>query len=170
MEDEVQFQQQGSRIRMWISGERKDPVLPHPSVKAKVGYFGAVRMKDGKFVYSREGVSFNARTFFAFLKFLKSQSAKKGKKVVVVLDNARYHHAKYFKKWVKKHEEKFGFLFLPPYSPQLNTSERIWKLTKRLKIHNQYFPNLKTLIMTVEEQFEKWFRPNPTLRKLCVKI
>ena len=151
MEDEVQFQQQGSRIRMWISKERKDAILRHASVKAKVGYFGAVRMKDGKFVYSREEVSFNAKTFFAFLKFLKSQSVKKDKKVVVVLDNARYHYAKYFRKWVEKHEEKFELLFLPPYSPELNTSERIWKLTKRLKIHNQYFPDLKKLIRAVEE-------------------
>lgn len=170
MEDEVQFQQQGSSIKMWISKKKNDSVLPHASVKAKVGYFGAVRMKDGKFVYSREGVSFNAKTFFAFLKFLRSQSVKKDKKIVVVLDNARYHHAKYFRKWIQKHKEKFELLFLPPYSPNLNTSERIWKLTKRLKVHNQYFPNLQKLIMAVEEQFEKWTRPNPTLRKLCAKI
>jgi len=51
--DEVHFQQHGSRCRMWVPPETKDPVLLHHPTRRSVGYFGAVRLRDGKFRFSR---------------------------------------------------------------------------------------------------------------------
>jgi len=45
--DEVHFQQHGSRCQMWIPPETKDPVLLHAPTRRSVGYFGAVRLRDG---------------------------------------------------------------------------------------------------------------------------
>jgi hypothetical protein len=72
--DEVHFQQHGSRCRMWVPPETKDPVLLHHPTRRSVGYFGAVRLRDGKFQFSRETGKFNAMTFFAFLKGLRRTS------------------------------------------------------------------------------------------------
>jgi hypothetical protein len=44
--DEVHFQQHGSRSRMWVAPETKDPVLMHEPTRRKIGYFGAVRLRD----------------------------------------------------------------------------------------------------------------------------
>jgi hypothetical protein len=52
--DEVHFQQYGSRCRMWVPPEVKDPVLQHHPTRKSVGYFGAVRLRDGKFIFARE--------------------------------------------------------------------------------------------------------------------
>ena len=52
--DEVQFQQYGSRCRMWIPPEVKDPVSLHHPARKQVGYFGPVRLSDGRFHYHRE--------------------------------------------------------------------------------------------------------------------
>jgi len=60
--------------------------------------------------------------------------------------------------------------FLPPYSPELNPIERVWKLTRRQCLHNRYFPNLADLIEDVEQQFQRWERGNETLRRLCASI
>ncbi len=43
----------------------------------------------------------------------------------MVLDNVRYHHAKKLQRWLEK-QTKLEFLFLPPYSPDLNAVERAW--------------------------------------------
>lgn len=69
--DEVHFQQHGSRCRMWIPPETKDPVLLHAPTRKSVGYFVAVRLRDGRFQYCRETGRFNGETFFAFLKGLR---------------------------------------------------------------------------------------------------
>ena len=165
--DEVHFQQYGSRCHMWIPPEEKDPVVLHAPTRKSVGYFGAVRLRDGKFIYRRESDKFNGETFWSFMKRLRSSSCRAGRRVVLISDNARYHHARLHKDWRAEVESDFRLHFLPPYSPELNPSERVWKLTRRLCIHNQYFPDLELVIEQVETQFDKWTHPNRMLRKLC---
>jgi transposase len=152
---------------MWIPPEEKDPVLLHKPTRKSVGYFGAVRIADGKFLYQSEKEKFNGISFHSFLKKLRRASSRKGKKIVVITDNARYHHANLHKKWRGKYEKSFSLLFLPPYSPELNPIERVWKLTRRLCLHNIYFPTLSDVITGVENQFKNWHSGNEILRKLC---
>jgi len=64
--DEVHFQQHGSRCRMWIPPEVKDPVLLHAPTRKRVGYFGAVRLRDGRFVFRRRPANSMGLAFFNF--------------------------------------------------------------------------------------------------------
>ena len=152
---------------MWIPPEDKDPILLHHPTRQSVGYFGAVRLRDGQFVHQREQVRFNADTFLSFLKRLRQASSRAGRRVVVILDNASYHHGRLHKPWREQASRDFALLFLPPYSPQLNPIERVWKLTRRLATHNQYFERLEGISHCVEGQFDRWRNGNETLRKLC---
>ena len=106
-------------------------------------------------------------TFFAFLKILRRTSIRTGRPVVVITDNARYHHARLHKKWREDHKKDFMLDYLPPYSPELNPIERVWKLTRRQCIHNRYFPALEEVVAAVETQFGYWANGNETLRRLC---
>jgi transposase len=92
------------------------------------------------------------------------------KKMVIILDNSRYHHARSLQPWLWDHRRKLRLDFLPPYSPQLNPIERLWKLTRKLCVHNRYFPTLQDLILTVGNQFAIWAKSNDTLRRLCAII
>jgi len=110
--------------------------------------------------------NFNAMTFQSFLiKLLRHQ--RRDRLMLVVLDNARWHHAKILKPWLEKHRKVIALDFLPPYSPELNSIERAWKLTRRLCCHSRYFPTLDELIETVCYKFASWYKPNDTLRRLC---
>jgi transposase len=165
--DEAHFQQQGTRCRMWIPPEEKSPVVLQEPTRKSVGYFGAVRIRDGKFIFEREEQVFNAETTWSFLKKLRRAACHSGKPVAVIIDNARYHHATMHKKWRNDADEKFKLIYLSPYSPELNPIERIWKLTRRKKLHNQYFPNLEGLKHNVEELFQEWHHGSEDLRRLC---
>jgi DDE superfamily endonuclease len=88
--DEVHFQQHGSRCRMWVPPEVKDPVLLHHPTRKSVGYFGAVRLRDGKFVFCRETNRFDARTTWSFLDLLRQRSRRAARRVVLIVDNAKY--------------------------------------------------------------------------------
>ena len=54
------------------------------------------------------------------------------KHLYLVLDNAPYNRAKSVQDLAKKLEIKI--LYLPPYSPNLNPIERLWKFMKK-KMH-----------------------------------
>jgi len=130
--DEVHFQQHGSRCRMWVAPEESDPVVQHEPTRKSIGYFGAVRLRDGKFIYRREADRFNAESFWAFLKQLRKASCHSSRKIFVISDNARYHHAPLHKEYREDCTDRFALSFLPPYSPDLNPIERVWKFDPQM--------------------------------------
>jgi hypothetical protein len=152
---------------MWIPPEVDDPVVLHHPTRKSVGYFGAVRLRDGKFLFEREDNRFDAMTTWNFLRQLRQCSRRAGRRVVVITDNAKYHHAKLHAEWRAEQGPEFVLSYLPPYSPDLNPIERVWKLTRRLCLHNRYFPALTGVVQAVERQFADWKQPNESLRRLC---
>ena len=84
---------------MWIPPEVKDPVVLREPTRRSVGYYGAVRLRDGKFIYLREEDRFNGETFYRFMKYLRRLTARSSKRIVVIADNAKFHHAKLHKDW-----------------------------------------------------------------------
>jgi len=153
---------------MWVPPEDVDPFVLHAPTRKSIGVFGAVRVHDGRFVASLED-RFDTMTFLAFLKQLL-RHRRRDKRMVVVLDNARWHHARYLAPWLHDHRNILRLDFLPPYSPDLNSVERVWKLTRRICTHNRYFPTLDELIEVVSGQFMAWSKPNDSLRRLCAII
>jgi transposase len=163
--DECHFQQHGSRLAAWFHLDEKDPIVRHAPTREKLGIIGAVRAGNGKLV-AREEEKFNAQTVEAFFSEL-FQHRDNDKLMVVVLDNAKFHHAKALSEWLEKHSAEFCLEFLPPYSPELNHVERVWKLIRRLCTHNQYFEHLTELRKAVFTKISEWVSPNDTLAQLC---
>lgn len=164
-EDECHFEQHGSRCIMWVPPEVRDPVLAHAPTRRAVGVFGAVNARNGRLV-TQTAPKFDASTFQVFLTQLVRHRPP-ARRMVVVLDNAGWHHAKALRPWLRKHRHTLRLDFLPTYSPELNHIERVWKLTRRLCIHNRYFAELDELTRTILGQFASWARPNNSLLQLC---
>jgi len=152
---------------MWVPPEERDPICRHAPTRKSVSYFGAVRIRDGKLCTSKPSGRFDAQTCWAFLRRLRHISARSGRRIVVITDNAKYHHATLHAAWRKEQEPQFILHFLPPYSPQLNPIERVWKLLRRLRLHNRHFPSLPELTDSVDAQFRIWAKPNVVLKRLC---
>jgi DDE superfamily endonuclease len=125
--DEVHFQQQGSRCRMWIPPETRDPVVYHHPTRKSVGYFAAVRLRDGRLLFRRETVRFNGESFREFLQQFREASRATSRRVIAISDNAQYHRSRLHLSWRQRQAPQFRLDFLPPYSPELNPVERVWK-------------------------------------------
>jgi len=153
---------------MWVPPENKDPIVLHAPTRKSIACFGAVNLRSGKFV-RRMCKVFNAQTFQGFLgQLLRHRTPRR--RMIIVLDNARYHHAVLLKPFLREHAVQLRLLFLPPYAPQLASIERVWKLTRRLATHNRYFPTLEEVLQAVNACFDRWRRPNDVLRRLCCII
>ncbi|PSJ47417.1 IS630 family transposase [Zobellella endophytica] len=57
------------------------------------------------------------------LRFFKRLIASSRKKVFLILDNLRVHHAKLVRSWLEKHKQEIEVFYLPSYSPELNPDE-----------------------------------------------
>jgi transposase len=91
-----------------------------------------------------------ADTLVAFLKQLR-EKYNDGKAIAIVLDNARYQHCFV----VKAMAASLGIhlLFLPPYSPNLNIIERLWKFTKKQILHARYYAKPAAFHQAIREFF-----------------
>jgi transposase len=64
----------------------------------------------------------NARILIDFLKRLTRNAAKK---IFLILDNLRVHHAKVVRQWLAENADKIEVFYLPSYSPELNPDEQL---------------------------------------------
>jgi transposase len=150
---------------MWVPPEDIDPIVLHAPTRESIGIYGAVSNANGRLV-TCSAEKFDNVTFLSFLKQLLHHQ-RKGMLIVLILDNASWHHARALSPWLIEHRDRLRLDFLPSYSPELNPMERVWKLTRRLCTHNRYFPKLDDLVEVVSAQFAMWRKPNKTLYRLC---
>jgi transposase len=164
-EDEVHFQRHSSLIRMWAPKGQQPRVLS-PSVRHKVGFFGAINLKTGRLL-TPEAPTFNSTTFGDFIRYLLQSTQGK---LYLILDNARWHRSRDLKDFFEMNRDRLVLIFLPAYSPELNPIERVWRVTRRRVTHNRYFLSLEDLRIALVSQFLKWEQPNSALKVLCANI
>lgn len=144
----------------------RQPLVCSAPTKEKVAFYGFVYPTTGE-LFTKECNKFNFETFIDAVKeYVNCNPSDKTR--IVVIDNASWH-----KKGVRLLREenlfdlKVQFLFLPPYSPDFNPIERVWRITRRRRTHNRYFDNLKSLKDTLFSFFHSLYLPNEMLRSLC---
>jgi len=63
-------------------------------------------------------------------------------KITIYLDNASYHKSKLVKEFIAK-QPKITLSYLPPYSPNLNLIERLWKFANENVVNLKYYTDFK---------------------------
>lgn len=92
-------------------------------------------------------------------------------KIVMILDNARIHHAKLLHPFLAANVDRLELVFLPPYSPQLNLMEGLWKWLKESVINNIFFPNVQKITLKVREFIRDInHRHDEIIERLCVRL
>ncbi|WP_257129275.1 transposase [Bacillus cereus] len=71
-----------------------------------------------------------------------------------------HHHAKLLKSFLRENSRRLTLLFLPPYSPNLNMIERVWKVMKENILANCYHETMDHLVDSIY-QFIKSIDKNP---------
>jgi len=172
-EDECHFKLTLTIIRAWfLAGSQ--PEIKSPVDRFKVSIFGAMG-RNGQLI-TFENDTFDAVTFRLFLEklLLDAQTGRKEngkpKKILLVLDNAKYHHAKILQPWLNSVSDLLELFFLPPYSPDLNPIEMLWKKTRRNVTHNHFFSSLHELWYDLKLYWVQFAKPNDELTKLSAFI
>jgi transposase len=101
----------------------------------RINVLGAVNAITKEIITLTNTTYITSMTLIDFLKQLKERFPDKP--ISIVLDNARYQHCAAVKTFAA--ELGIQLLFLPPYSPNLNIIERLWKLTKKKILYAKYY-------------------------------
>ena len=98
-----------------------------------------------------ESQTINAETTIAFLKEIEEYYQNKTR-IIIIVDNARYYKNKKVTEYLET--SKIEFWFLPPYSPNLNLIERLWKFLRKKIINNKYYESFKKFRTSILSFFE----------------
>ena len=108
-----------------------------PSGRKRFNVLGAISARTQQLITVTNNSYINANSVCELL--LAVAAAGFNTPVTLVLDNAKYQHAKV----VKELAESLGIelLYLPAYSPNLNLIERLWKFVKKKCLYSRYYEN-----------------------------
>ena len=117
------------------------------------------------FHFKFEEYKFEADSFTRFLEQVMFYYACRGQKIHLILDGAGYHK-KAVDEFPTMYSKYIEFHFLPPYSPNLNPTEQVWKKTKKEATHNRHFPTLDDLYEAVFRRFNRYQGNPASLRNM----
>jgi transposase len=99
----------------------------------------------------RRGNVFNAETYLTFLEKIAKHYYRK--KIFYIQDNASYHKDGTVWEWFSDHRKWIEVYNLPPYSPEFNATEPLWKYTRKTGTHNRYFETENEIMGTLRKVF-----------------
>jgi transposase len=140
----------------------KEKQIPSNTGRKRVNLNGALNVETHKIVV-REDLSVNAQSTVSLLKQLEKLHPK-ANKIYVVLDNARYYRSVLVKEYVQN--SRIKLVFLPPYAPNLNLIERLWKFFKKKVLANRCYESFLEFQEACRQFFRTIFRHKGELKTL----
>jgi transposase len=135
-EDEASFWLDGTLHRTWARVGCQ-PRVDTYGLRKTAHLFGAIRLDDADFSY-RFAEVFNGMTFWRFLKHLVRKYD--GQKIFLIVDNGPCHNlCDEGKQWLRSNRHRIELHRLPPYSPEFNPMEPVWKVTRKMTTHNRFY-------------------------------
>lgn len=134
VEDESRVQKESGIQSIWFH-RGKYPDIKVVGEKKALSFYGALNVKTGK-CHIMDSSRQKSKHTVEFLRRL--ESSYQDKRVLLIWDGAPWHRGK-VKEYLKKTTEKkwkLEILYFPPYSPDLNPQEHIWKEAKEKTTKN----------------------------------
>lgn len=106
----------------WVRGfapRGKTPVLKTPTRWDKLSMISAISAR-GEVAFKIVEGAINTERFIEFLDAMLQDATRK---IFLVVDNLRVHHARKVKDWLADKIDKIELVFLPPYAPESNPDE-----------------------------------------------
>lgn len=165
--DETMIRDYQAISRTWFP-KGKQKIIPTFGKHWGTKIIGSLDYETGEVTYTQED-QYTAKEFLIFLKMINEKY--KGERIVIILDNARIHHAKLLEEFLTKNKETLSLEFLPPYSPNLNLIEGLWGWMKNSVINNVFFDSAQKISKAVNEFIQEINKtPEVTIDRLCVKL
>ena len=136
--------------RGWIA-KGIDKIILTTASRTRMNIMGAIELSTMKVFYG-EHETINAESVTLLFSQLK-QAYPTATKLHIILDQAGYHRSEELAKYAEANHIQLHFL--PPYSPNLNPIERLWKVMNEEARNNRYFKSAKEFRESIRGFFTK---------------
>ena len=163
--DEVRFAFHPTLTRVWCrQGRRGQRLVEAPGANDKVYGFGLVDWCDGWFD-GRVAPGRTAEVFCAQVRAAVARARMQGRMAIVLVDNLRTHTSagsKLVRQMLAELQDSLRLIYTPPYDPDANRIEWLWRWSRREVTHNHQRPTFAALLEDIHAHFET-LRQHPEL-------
>lgn len=150
--DEASFWLDGTLHRTW-SRVGVQPRVDTFGERKTAPVYGAITLERRPHLVYQFAKVFNGATFLDFLKELISRCPRR--KVFLIIDNGPCHRLEpQGCAWLVAHRHRVELFRLPPYSPEFNGIEGVWKATKKITTHNRFYRTVQERDAALVSTFE----------------
>lgn len=122
------------------------------SGRSRLNVLGAVDAVSNEMICLTNTTTINAWSLVDL--FRKIREVHPAQPIVLVLDNAKYQRC-----YVTQSAANMlgiELIFLPPYSPNLNLIERVWKFLRKKCLNSTYYATFSEFVMGIENCIQKF--------------
>jgi transposase len=136
--DECRLQEEPNPFYRWNT-KGKTPIVKILQSKDNVSFYGGLSMNQGKLIAHLCDWQ-NSEETCKFLDKIKDEYSGADKPILLIWDQASWHKSQRVKQWLKENPGVVELILLPPYSPDLNQQENVWKALRKdlSEIANHY--------------------------------
>lgn len=158
-QDETRIGQQGSLSRLWAKKGTRPRVVRQQQFMYQY-IFGAVCPEEEQ-AAAIIAPSANAATMQLHLDEI-SLHIPEGKHGVIIMDRAGWHRNQ-----ILKIPKNMSILYLPPYSPELNVQEPVWKVLKDRFFNNRVYKSSEEIAEVACLAWNTWLQNPNEIASLC---
>jgi transposase len=147
-EDEMVLTNATTTQKIWLPKGAYPPVLDVNTTKKRCSFYGWLNLKTGAqhtFTTDWQNMYITAEILTQVRKLYPNQ------KLVIVWDNAGWHRGSQVTDWIAA-DCNTETIHFPPYTPDLNPQEHVWKAGRAAVTHNQHITDLTE----IAEQFRQY--------------
>ena len=147
--DAVHPEYQSQSVAGWIL-KNEVKTLGTTARQDRLHFIGALELTEMQ-VVTKECSMVDASSMVDFLQLLSDSTD--AKKIHLILDNGRAGKNKEVQKYLDG-QDKIQIHYLPPYSPNLNAIERLWKVMRERTTYNKLYPKFSDFTEKIRDFFE----------------
>jgi len=150
VEDEMNLNQETKIKNVWYF-RNQQPIIEAKRKGESQNFYGALNMtKTNKDRGKCTAMAVNKQNSKTTIKFLKKLiKIYQDKKIFLIWDNAGWHKSKEIKKFlskINKDKTKLELFNFPPYTPEFNPQEHVWRALRQNITHNRLEKDFSVLI------------------------
>lgn len=148
--DEARLEYDITTKPVW-SKKGQRPVVFTKSIKQSRSFYGSLDLKKGREIVHHCQKQ-NQKETITFLE--KIRKIYQGLKLLLIWDNAPWHKGKEIRNYLKG-KKNLELMNFPPYSPELNPQEKVWKTTRQKVSHNHFNEDFQISINNFQAFLER---------------
>lgn len=149
-EDEMVLTAKTTTQRIWLPTGEYPPVMEVNGRAKNKSFYGFLNLKTGQenvFITDWQNMHITVEVL------IKLREVYPKQRLVIIWDNAGWHRGSKVVEWIKE-DGNIQTIHFPPYTPDLNPQEHVWKAGRKATSHNRYMKKLEDVANECKQYIE----------------